>query len=471
MKLRILLAATIVCLFAVQGVHAQVVLVEAGHVLNQIVDSAVPLHPSQALLEVFGHDIESIGIDPSTGDLYIQLSSGGFTSATTDIYKVTPAGVVTPVALGTGFGINSRGTDLHFDLNTGLLLTQNQLPPPGTIATVAPGPVFGTWSGVPAGFTFNGTTFGMDFSVGAGGSDVPAGEVLFTADLGGSGMHSSPLGGPAVTHPPVPPGSGDDLFIQPDGDWVHVGDFTVGLTAYSPALPHPHVTAASPLDVQTMFTGAGLPFVFGTRATVCDATGESYISYSGSPGGTGIFRVNEPLTVATLVLTIGPFAEGLQDLTLGPSTSGGGQSVYFTVHDFGSGGEEVWEVTVPECPVIADLKPGSNPNCVNPSSKGVVSVAILSSPSFDATAVDPTTVDFGGASPLRCAIEDVDLDVDSDLVCKFKTQQVTWPSPGSDCGIVLLSGQTFGGASFQAETIACLAGELTCNAGTPTAIP
>ncbi len=71
--------------------------------------------------------------------------------------------------------------------------------------------------------------------------------------------------------------------------------------------------------------------------------------------------MNQALTAATLVLTIGQGGqnEGLQDLTLGPSTgtvgNPGGNSVFFTVHDFGTGGEgtggeEVWEVTVPECP-------------------------------------------------------------------------------------------------------------------------
>ncbi len=146
------------------------------------------------------------------------------------------------------------------------------------------------------------------------------------------------------------------MVIQPDGDWVHVGDFNVPLTAYSPAGPEPHATVTSPLNISDIFTSADLLFSFGSRATVCDSTGELYISYSGEFGGSGIFRVDEPLTTATLLLTIGkdrPF-EGLQDLIIGPSTGGGGNSVFFTVHEgalFTAGNEQVWELTVPECGV------------------------------------------------------------------------------------------------------------------------
>lgn len=57
--------------------HAAVTLVEGGHTLTQIVDSAVPLDPSQTALDTactIGNDanIESIAIDPATGTLYVQ---------------------------------------------------------------------------------------------------------------------------------------------------------------------------------------------------------------------------------------------------------------------------------------------------------------------------------------------------------------------------------------------------------------
>ena len=47
-------------------------------------------------------------------------------------------------------------------------------------------------------------------------------------------------------------------------------------------------------------------------------------------------------------------------------------------------------------PVEVDIKPGSDPNGVNCNNEqGIISVAILSTPDFDATTVDHTTVRFG----------------------------------------------------------------------------
>ncbi|OFW00097.1 MAG: hypothetical protein A3F68_01485 [Acidobacteria bacterium RIFCSPLOWO2_12_FULL_54_10] len=158
-------------------------------------------------------------------------------------------------------------------------------------------------------------------------------------------------------------------------------------------------------------------------ATVCDTTGELYVSYSGGFGGSGIFRVNEPLTTATLVLTIGLAGlEGLQDLTLGRSSSGGGNSVYFTVHDSLSSGEEVWEVTVPECArVIKEITSGPDAD-LDGKPDVVVAVGSGSTIAYDFTiTADPGApilvkdtvpaewsvtaingVDAGGDLPLSC---------------------------------------------------------------------
>jgi len=74
--------------------------------------------------------------------------------------------------------------------------------------------------------------------------------------------------------------------------------------------------------------------------------------------------------------------------------------------------------------VEIDIKPGSYPNSINLKSKGVLPVAVLTTVEFDATTVDPATVEFAEASPLRWTLEDVDYDGDEDMLFHFKTQEL-----------------------------------------------
>ena len=80
--------------------------------------------------------------------------------------------------------------------------------------------------------------------------------------------------------------------------------------------------------------------------------------------------------------------------------------------------------------VDIDIKPGSDPNSINCNNENeVITVAILTTDSFDATTVDHTTVIFEGASEshvdkktgvARRHEEDVDEDGDTDLVLHFR---------------------------------------------------
>ncbi len=95
--------------------------------------------------------------------------------------------------------------------------------------------------------------------------------------------------------------------------------------------------------------------------------------------------------------------------------------------------------------VDIDIKPGSDPNSIKLASKGVVPVAILTTGDFDTSTLDPVTVLFAGAAPLRWAVEDVDLDGDLDLLLHFKTRELNLDE--NDVEAVLI-GMTFGGETI-----------------------
>lgn len=84
-------------------------------------------------------------------------------------------------------------------------------------------------------------------------------------------------------------------------------------------------------------------------------------------------------------------------------------------------------------PVAIDIKPGSDPNCLNINGRGVIPVAVLSDQTFDAATIDITTLSFGGLDvrvrgnkgPL-CSLEDTNGDGLNDLVCQFQDDPDYW---------------------------------------------
>jgi hypothetical protein len=102
-------------------------------------------------------------------------------------------------------------------------------------------------------------------------------------------------------------------------------------------------------------------------------------------------------------------------------------------------------------PVTIDIKPGSERNPINPRSNGTITVAILTTETFDATTVDPESVRFGpGEAAERHGkghIEDVDGDGDEDLVLHFRTREAAIVCGETAAGLTGLTetGETISG--------------------------
>jgi hypothetical protein len=116
-----------------------------------------------------------------------------------------------------------------------------------------------------------------------------------------------------------------------------------------------------------------------------------------------------------------------------------------------------YEGPVPTIEVAIDIKPGSWPNAINLGSHGLVPVAIFSSEDFDATNVDPDTVELAGSgvevrgkgNKYLAHTEDVDGDGLLDLVVQVATANLDPESLQN--GVVILSGSTYDGQAIEGE--------------------
>jgi len=116
---------------------------------------------------------------------------------------------------------------------------------------------------------------------------------------------------------------------------------------------------------------------------------------------------------------------------------------------------EIHVVTVIK--VDIDIKPGSDPNSINLGSKGTVPVAILSTPGFDATTVDPVSVTLADASvkvkgngtPMASE-EDVNGDGLLDLVVHVFTSGLQLTDGDVEA---VLEGETYDGVPIQGSDV------------------
>lgn len=197
---------------------------------------------------------------------------------------------------------------------------------------------------------------------------------------------------------------------------------------------------------------------------LCLSSGEDFEA-GGNPDGNLELFCYEPLLDRLFQLT------QTTNCTVGtPRISGAGTRIALSSNCDLVGGKNIdgnSEVFLMSCTpsgleVLVDLKPGSDPNCVNPHSKGRVPVAVLGSSESHAAGIDIDSLEFGGASPVRCSLEDVQPDGFLDLVCHYRGTDIGWPNSGEDCGVIPLSGLTTAGIPIRGGDVACLAGEVTC---------
>jgi hypothetical protein len=171
-----------------------------------------------------------------------------------------------------------------------------------------------------------------------------------------------------------------------------------------------------------------------------------------SPAAGGVYYLavsaynNDPVSPAGLIFPSFPFAP-----VYGPTEAGGGQAISGW-NAFSSYPHSAYTIALTGARFCRqeggaiDIKPGSATNPINLGSKGVIPVALLTTPDFDATTLDVATADFEGAEDAHGVghAEDVDGDGDVDLVLHFRTQETAIAAGDTDA---CLNGTTVYGES------------------------
>lgn len=387
-------------------------------------------------------------VEATDGHFYGVTHRGGAADKGT-LFRMTPAGVVTEIhsfsgpdgqnpqagliegsdgrLYGTAYagGAFSQGTVFSAD-TSGLVTTLHSFSgsesgPRAALLEASDGQLYGTTEGVGFGTACTTGNLGGLFRIAPSGADY---ESLHWFGCTGDGRRPATrlVEGPQHTL---------------HGMTTFGGNAGGGGTVYRLTVTQPFVITSP---------AGGSTFALGDAVTV-EWTGGN----AGTPVDVSLIDVDN-WTVAAMV-GWGIPNDGIEAWTLPSSHPLPGpcsRTYQFYVQDIN---QERWTygptfTVVCEVTVAIDIKPGSFPNSINPRQRGVVPVAILTGPEFDAATVDPATVRFGpsAAAPAHASLEDVDGDGDLDLILHFRTQETGIACGHSAAG---LTGQTYTGTPIK----------------------
>jgi hypothetical protein len=201
------------------------------------------------------------------------------------------------------------------------------------------------------------------------------------------------------------------------------------------------VTIQCPPPLDSQFT----PSDFGLTITPSFPEG-SFVNFFLFPGG--IFLGGAQGNGGSMMIGgfVGPL--DFDAFTLPP----GSYTITANVNDALAQPQATFVVTECVTPVEVDIKPGSSPNIFNVNSGGKIPVAILSSASFDASQIDPTTVRLNnfstrvalkGKGASMASVSDINSDGLPDLLVHVTMQGIVLMGDG-DHFIVIIA-ETFSG--------------------------